>query len=230
TASAKIQLAHAYRNLKRFDEAEQQARQAQDTARGTQARPLEAEALYALGEVLRGAGRYQDALSSFSNGDALNNSADPDLVWRFAFGRGQSLEALNQNEEALTEYQKALKTIEAVRNELREERFRAGYIEDKYQVYVALVQLLLKLGRPDDAFIAAEKLRARSYLDLLRRGPAPIRNDAQRKKEPTLQRRMRELQKGIESEAAKPVPDQERQKLDLFSKELASAEGEYENF
>jgi len=229
-SSARIQVAHAYRNLKRFDEAEQQARQAAETARAIQARPLEAEALYAQAEVLRATDRYQDALSAFSNGEAINNAANPDLVWRFAFGRGQSLEALNQNEEALTEYQKALQTIESVRNELREERFRAGYIEDKYQVYVALVQLLLKLGRADDAFIAAEKLRARSYLDLLRRGPAPIRNEAQRKRETTLQSRIRELQKGIENESAKPVPDQKRQKLELFSKELASAESEYENF
>ena len=229
-SSARIQLAHAYRNLKRFDEAEQQARQARETAQTIQARPLEAEALYAQGQVLRTTNRYQDALSTFSNGEAINNAANPDLVWRFAFGRGQSLEALNRNEEALAEYQKALQTIESVRNELREERFRAGYIEDKYQVYVALVQLLLKLGRADDAFIAAEKLRARSYLDLLRRGPAPIRNEAQRKRETTLQSRIRELQKGIENESAKPVPDQKRQKLELFSKELASAESEYENF
>jgi CHAT domain-containing protein len=230
-ASAKVQLAHAYRNLKRFDEAEQQARQARETARATQARPLEAEALYALTEVLRNAGRYQDALTSFTENDEIvRSTANPELVWRFAFGLGQSLEATNRNEEALTAYQKAIQTIEAVRNELREERFRAGYIEDKYQVYVALVQLLLKLGRPDEAFVAAERLRARSYLELIRRGPAPIRNDAQRKKETTLQSRIRELQKGIEEESTKPLRDQKRQKLELFSRELAAAEQEYENF
>jgi CHAT domain-containing protein/Tfp pilus assembly protein PilF len=230
-AVAKIQLAHAYRNLKRFDEAEQQARQARDTARTTQARPLEAEALYSLAEALRTAGRNKDALSSFSEGDAIvRGTANPELIWRFAFGRGQSLEALNRNEEALPPYQKAIQTIESVRNELREERFRAGYIEDKYQVYVTLVQLLLKLERPEEAFVVAERLRARSYLDLLRRGPAPIRNETQRKKESTLQSRIRELQKGLENESAKPQPDQKRQKLELFSKELAAAEQEYENF
>ena len=230
-ASAKVQLAHTYRNLKRFDEAEQQARQAKDIAKATQARPLEAEALYALAETLRSAGRYQDALNSFTEGDEIvRSTANPDLAWRFSFGLGQSLEATNRNEEAVTAYQKAIQTIEAVRNELREERFRAGYIEDKYQVYVALVQLLLKLGRPDEAFVAAERLRARSYLDLIRRGPAPIRNEAQRKKETTLQSRIRELQKGIEDESTKPIRDQKRQALELFSKELTAAEQEYANF
>ena len=231
TATAKIQLCHAYRSLKRFPDAEKQAREARETARAIQARPLEGEALYALAEVLRGAGRHQDALSSFLEGEEIvNNAADPDLIWRFAFGRGQSLETLNRNEEALAAYQKALQTIESVRSALREERFRAGYIEDKYQVYVALVQLLIKLGRPDEAFLASERLRARSYLDLLRRGPAPIRNESQRKKETTLQSRIRDLQRGIENESTKPLPDQKRQKLELFSKELAAAEQEYENF
>ena len=230
-AAAKVQLAHVYRNLKRFDEAEQQARQAKDIARATQARPLEAEALYALAETLRNAGRYQDALNSFTEGEEIvRSTANPDLSWRFSFGVGQSLEAANRNEEAVTAYQKAIQTIEAVRNELREERFRAGYIEDKYQVYVALVQLLLKLGRPDEAFVAAERLRARSYLDLIRRGPAPIRNEAQRKKETTLQSRIRDLQKGIEEESAKPPREQKRQALDLFSRELAATEQEYETF
>ena len=230
-ATAKAQLAHTYRNLKRYEQALQQAREAREAARATQARPLEAEALYSLAEVLRAMGRNQDALSSFSEGDEIvSSTANPELTWRFAFGRGQSLEALGRNEDALSAYQKTIQTIESVRNEVREERFRAGYIEDKYQVYVTLVQLLLKLGRADEAFVAAERLRARSYLDLLRRGPAPIRSDAQRKRETTLQSRIRELQKGIEAESIKPIPEQKRQKLDLFSKELMSAEQDYENF
>jgi hypothetical protein len=65
-----------------------------------------------------------------------------------------------------------------VRSELREERFRAGYIEDKYQVYVALVELFLKLNRVSEAFSFAERLRARSYLELLDRGQPPIRSEA----------------------------------------------------
>jgi CHAT domain-containing protein len=117
-----------------------------------------------------------------------------------------------------------------VRSGLREERFRAGYLEDKYQVYVALVQLLLKLGHADEAFVLAEKLRARSYLDMLSRGRPPIRNEAQRQTETALQNRVRELQRQLEAESSKPKPDQKRQALDLFSKELGDAERNYENF
>ena len=230
-AAAQIQIAHTYRSLRKFDEAEQQSRQAREIAKANQAKPLEAESLYALAEALRARGSSQEAFNAFTEGAAIAAEiANPELSWRFDFGRGQSLEALNRGEEALTAYQNAVKTIETVRSELREERFRAGYIEDKYQVYVALVQLLLRLGRAEEAFVAAEKLRARSYLDMLSRGAPPIRNQTQREKETTLRSRIRELQKKLEEENAKAAPEKRRQAVDVYSKELGLAESEYENF
>src|SRR6185436_8445640 len=154
--------------------------------------------------------------------------ANPELSWRFDFGRGQTLQSLNRNEEALGAYQSAVKTIELVRSELREERFRSGYIEDKYQVYVALVELLLKLKRVDQAFSVAERLRARSYLELLDRGQPPSRSEAQRQTEATFRSRIRQLQGQIEEESSKPRPEQKRQAFELFSKELAEAEHNYQ--
>ena len=230
-AAARIQMAHTNRSLRKFDEAEQQARQAREVAKANQAKPLEAEALYALAEVFRARGNSQDALNAFTEGAALAAEiANPELSWRFDFGRGQSLESLDRNNDALAAYQNAVKTIETVRSELREERFRAGYIEDKYQVYVALVQLLLKLGRAEEAFVAAEKLRARSYLEMLSRGEPPIRNQTQREQEATLRSRIRELQKKLEEENSKPGPEKRRQAVDVYSKELGIAENDYENF
>ena len=230
-AIARVQLAHTYRSLKNFDDAEQQARQAREIAATTQATPIEAEAVYALAEIFRARGSSQDALNTFSEGAAIAKEiANPELSWRFEFGRGQSLENLNRNDEALTAFQSAVKTIETVRGELREERFRAGYIEDKYQVYVALVQLLLKLGRVEEAFVASERLRARNYLELLNRGQPPIRNQSQKEKEITLRSRIRDLQKKLEEETSKPGPDQKRTAVELYSKELSAAESEYENF
>lgn len=231
TASALIQLALTHRDLKHLDEAAQEAKQAREIAQATQARPLEVQALYAQGEIAHARNRNEEALNYYSSGeDIARETGDPELTWRLDFGRGQSLEALNRNEEALTAYQNAVKTIELVRSGLREERFRAGYLEDKYQVYVALVELLLKLGHADQAFVFAEKLRARSYLDMLNRGQPPIRNPTQRQTESALQNRIRELQRKLEEENAKPSPDQKRQALELFSKELGDAEHEYENF
>jgi CHAT domain-containing protein/Tfp pilus assembly protein PilF len=231
SASALIQLALTHRDLKRLEEGAQESQQAREIAQATQSRPLEVEALYAQGEVARARGRDEEAIKYYSLGeDIVRETGDPELTWRLSFGRGQSLLVLGRDNEALAAYQNAVKTIELVRSGLREERFRAGYLEDKYQVYVALVQLLLKLGRADEAFVFAEKLRARSYLDMLNRGQPPIRNGVQRQTETSLQNRIRELQDQLEAETAKPKPDQKRQALDLFSKELSDAERDYENF
>lgn len=231
TASALIQLALTHRDLKQTEAAAQEAKQAREIAQATQARPLEAGALYAAGEIARARDRNEEALNFYSAGEEIvRATGDPELTWRLAFARGQSLEMLKRDEEALAAYQNAVKTIELVRHSLREERFRAGYLEDKYQVYVALVELLLKSGRADEAFVFAEKLRARSYLDMLNRGQPPIRNPQQRETESSLQNRIRELQRKLEEENAKPSPDQRRQALDLFSQELAEAERNYETF
>jgi CHAT domain-containing protein/Flp pilus assembly protein TadD len=230
-ASARIQLALTLRSLNRLEEAAKESQVAVEIARTTQARVLETEALYAQAEIARSAVRHDEALKLFTSAKDLAVAIrNPELSWRIDFGRGQSLEALNRDEDAHTAYQEAIKTIEQVRGELSEERFRAGYIEDKYQVYVALVQLLLKMGKPDEAFVVSEKLRARSYLDLLNRGEPPLRNESQRQKEIELRNRLRDLQHQVDEESGKPQTERKGDAFDLYSKELSSAERDYENF
>jgi CHAT domain-containing protein/Tfp pilus assembly protein PilF len=229
--SARIQLALTLRSLDRLEDAAKEAEQASEIARATQARLLEAEALYAQGDVARAGNQPQSALKYFAAGKEIATTTNnPELSWRLDFGRGQAYEGLKQNTEALTAYYDAVKVIEQVRGELSQARFRAGYIEDKYEVYVALVRLLLTMGKTDEAFLFSEKLRARSYLDLFGNNQAPVRSEAQRRTETGLRNRIRELQRRLEAEAAKPSPERRGDAFDLFSKELAEAEGEYANF
>lgn len=230
-ASAHAQLALTLQSLGQLADATKEARQALEIARSTQARPLESQVLNTLGQIAHAAGHYDEALSHFDAGrEIVASSGNPEISWRLDFGRGQTLRKLNRDEDALSAYKSAVKTIELVRNELREERFRAGYIEDKYQVYVALVELLLKLKRVDQAFSFAERLRARGYLELLDRGRPPIRSDVQRQVEATLRSRIRQLQQRIEVESARPGPEQKRQAFELFSQELTEAESDYQVF
>ena len=230
-AGARIQLALTLRSLNQFEQAAKEAQQALEVAQAAEAKLLEADALYAAGDIARARNQPDAALKSFSAGKQISVAANnPEMNWRFDFGRGQALETLQQNDQALAAYRAAAATIEQVRGELSEERFRAGYLEDKYQVYVALVRLMLKLGKPDEAFVYSEKLRARSYLDLVNRGHQAIRSDAQRERETILRNRIRDLQRKIEEETGKPSPERRGDAFDLFSKELADAEHEYETF
>jgi len=229
-SSARIQLAFAYRDLDKLEDAAREADTAVEIAREAQARPLEARAEYARGELKRKQGHADYALGHFAAGERILQSApDPELGWRIAFGRGQALQAEQKDEEALTALKRAVEIIEDLRNQLQEERYRSGYLEDKYQVYVTLVQLLLKLGRLEEAFTYSEKLRARSFLDLLSRGRLPIRNETQQQAEIALREKIRGLRREIGEETAKSAPQKKRQALEYLSAELVLAEHAYQN-
>ncbi len=229
-ASSLVQLALNQRDQGRMEEALRDAEKALEIARGVGARLLEAQALFTLGEVERAQGRWEDALQHYASGEEIVAPVgEPELGWRLAYGRGQALEALERNQVAIAAYRQAVSVIESVRSQLRQERFRAGYIEDKHQVYVALVRLLLKVGQDDQAFLFAEKLRARSYLDLLNRSLPPVGDVDLRRAEVELRERIRQLQRAIEQEGDRPQSQQRKQALDLFSSELAGAERAYQN-
>ena len=216
------------RDQGRLDEAFAEAGRAIEEARAIEARPIEAEALFARAEVARTRRQNDDALRDDAAAAEIAKAlADPELEWRVAYGQGQALEALGRNDEAAASYRRAVALIEDVRSQLRDERFRASYLEDKYQVYVSLVQLLLKLGRTQEAFTYAEKLRARQYLEWMNRGLPPVRDEARRQAELALRERVRQLQRAIDQEHVRPEGER-RQALDLFSAELVDAERDYQ--
>jgi CHAT domain-containing protein/Tfp pilus assembly protein PilF len=224
-AASLTALSFALRDGGKPEAALPRAQEALEIARSTGATLAQAQALLALGELERRNNDAQKSLDQFSAGlDIALTSADTDLEWQLAFGKGQALESLERNDEALAEYQQAVGVIEGVRAQLREERFQAGYIEDKYQVYVALVHLLLKMGKIGQAFQYSEKLRARSYLDLLDRYQAPASSQI----EAELRARIRRLQRAIELEETTPPPERRGEKLSAFSSDLSAAEREYQ--
>lgn len=220
-----VQLALTLRDQGRIKEAVPSAQQALEIARSTGAQLGEAQALHALGELARRGGEPAKALEDYAEGEKIARAAgDTELGWQLAYGSGQALEDLGRNDEAVAAYRQAVGIIEGVRNQLREGRFQAGYIEDKFQVYVALVHLLLKMGKAGQAFVYSEKLRAQSYLNLLNHNQFSAANP----KETALRAQIRELQEAVERESQKPQSEQRRGKVRTFSARLAEAEHQYQ--
>jgi CHAT domain-containing protein len=216
--------------LGQTEKALEEAAEGLEISQSIGARMLEAQAQYAAGQVRDTKREIDAALRHYASGaEILGPLGDPELSWRLAYGEAQALESLGRREEAVSAYRRAVTVIEGVRSQLRQERFRAGYIDDKYQVYVDLVRLLLEMGRVEDAFLFSEKLRARSYVDLLNRGQPPVRSTAQRQREQELRGRIRQLQSAIQHESGRSPPERRQEALTLFSKELAEAERSYQN-
>ena len=224
-AASLTALSFALRDEGKPDAALPKVQEALEIAHATGATLAEAKALLALGELARRSNDAKKSFENFSAGlDLALTAGDTDLEWQLAYGKGQALESLERNEDALVAYKQSVGVIEGVRAQLHEERFQAGYLEDKYQVYVALVRLLLKMGKTGQAFQYSEKLRARSYLDMLDRYHAPAWNPT----ESELRARIRRLQRAVELEEITPPPERRGGKLSAFSSDLSAAEREYQ--
>lgn len=230
-ATSQVRLAIARREQGELDGAARAATEAIATSREIGASLLESRALWAGGEVDLALSRPAEALARFRAGTPPAEEVDdPDLLWRLDYGRARALLQLGRREEAVDALERAVQRIEGVRARLRKERFRAGYLEDKYQVYVDLVRLLLELGRTEEAFVTAERLRARSFLGLLNRGQPPAIEETQRRREIELRERVRRLQDALEEETGGSADWRREPAVALYSRELEDAEREYQEF
>lgn len=230
SAQALIELALEHDREGKLGMAQAEAKAALAAAQGSAIPPREAWAHYSLAETQRSGHHFEAALREYSAAEEIEKVVrDPDLDWQIAYGRGQSLEGLGRRQEALAGYKQAVSIIEDVHGQLAEKRFRAGYIEDKYQVYVALVELLLKLQQTGEAFVYSERLRAQSFLDQLNRGMPGPQDPVQRQAEMELRERIRQLRRLINAEWVQPANQRRGQALDTFSKDLAAAERAYQD-
>ena len=214
---------------RQFDAALQNAEEASDLAKHGGNQPAVALSEFVLAEVRRSQGQSQTALEQYSTAKSLQEQLrDPELGWRILYGRGQALAAQDKTEEAIAAYKEAIQIIEDTRSEIADERYRAGYIEDRYQVYVSLVELLLKLHKPGDAFFYSEKLRARAYFDRLGVGEPQVSDPGVQQRIRELGEQIRTLHRALEKEYAIPQKERREEALQLYSAELTQAEREYE--
>jgi len=228
---ALLRLAQVHRDQQLFEQARQEAEEALEVARETGARTTESMAIYALAELDREQADVKSALLHYGEAAKLSSAVgDPDLQWQIEYGRALALVRDGQKEAAVAALQNAIGHIESVRNRLREKRFRAGYIQDKHQVYIELVRLQLDLGQKNDAFLSAERLRAWSYNEQSGHQELPGMTQEQLFRETELREQIRQLQRMIEEENSQLRPERRQMAINTFSMELLAAETEYQSF
>jgi CHAT domain-containing protein/tetratricopeptide (TPR) repeat protein len=230
-ASALLRLATTHMALEQFDDARQEIENALGIARETGARSVEAESLYMRAELTRLSGNPVVALNQYGEAEVLSAEvADPDLDWQIKYGRALALVQTDQKSAAVKALVSAVGTIENVRNRLREKRYRAGYIQDKHQVYIELVRLQLELGRTFEAFSTAERLRNWSFNGKTSVQELPGSGDVQHMAEVELRERIQQLQRNLEEEQSQSMPNRRQLAIDTFSRELLLAEQDYQAF
>lgn len=228
-AESLLRLSLVHRESGHSGVAANEARKALSIADTTGAAAIGAHAWYALGETARLEGKVASALEAYSR--SLASAAgdnDPELLWQVHYGSARSHLLADRKQAAVDELKSAIQVIESVRARLREKRFKAGYVQDKYQVYIDLVRLQLELGQTHQALSSAERLRARSFLNQLETGNQAIGNQPSGQAVFALRERIRQLQSVLEKENELPVPERRQRAMDSFSRELIEAEREYQ--
>ena len=216
-------VSNVQQDLHHLEAALRSATEAVETAHRVGMRLLEAEALDASARVKLQLAQAEGALTDLQVArEILARSEDVAMLWSVEFHRGRALERLGHNENALHAYYAAIDSIESVRNQIGQQRHRTGYLQDKQQVYVALVRLLLKLRQSDEAFKVSEQLREYSYQDLRNRSipvdPNPARAE--------IRDRLAHLQELYRNESDQPARQRRDAAIEVLSKELAQVQQE----
>jgi CHAT domain-containing protein/Tfp pilus assembly protein PilF len=226
-----LRLARVNRSQRQFTPASTHTDQALDIARGIGAAGLEAEALYSRAELARVRNRLDDALKHYEAAQRADaRIGDPDLLWQIHFGRARAQEANGDVDAAIASLEAAVSLIEGVRGRLQEPRFRSGYVEDKFEVYLELMRLQLEQGRTAEAFSTAERLRSRSFVEQLGgRATVPL-SAGDRRTEAEFRERIRRLQDSLVDTSEDGTPAYPERAMNRFSQELLRVEHEYQAF
>jgi CHAT domain-containing protein/Tfp pilus assembly protein PilF len=91
----------------------------------------------------------------------------PEVVWRAYAGIAAAEQSAGRADKAVPMYRSAIDAVENVRARLLVAEEKAGFLEDKIDVYQRFIKLLVGLGRKVEAFHYAERSKARSFLDLI---------------------------------------------------------------
>ncbi|MBC8179792.1 CHAT domain-containing protein, partial [candidate division KSB1 bacterium] len=106
------------------------------------------------------------AAKAYEQGLAITEGLfDPELRWGLYFGQGRLNELIGDPERAYYSYRAAIKDIESIRSKATIEEFKSGIMHNHFEVYEAIVSVLVQLGRAEEAFEYSERARARSLLD-----------------------------------------------------------------
>lgn len=133
------------------------------TVKAAQARLLLAECYYDLQQIEQARSLYE-AVIKIPNELRLST-----LIYRAYYGLGRVAEVQGQPNRAFDFYQAAIKEIEAIRQNLQVDEFKASFLDNKLALYQAAVRLGVETRQLFKAFDYVEQAKSSTLSDLLAR-------------------------------------------------------------
>ena len=195
---------------------------------------IEAKVYCGLGYLLEKLEDYAGAEEFFQKAISVGQGIGySQRSWMAFVGLASVREKQGKPLEALKLYKESLAAIEGLRSQIQLEEHRAGFLSDKIEVYISLVDLLYELyqkeptgGFGKESYHIAERAKARALLDSLQEGKAYLSGQLSmelREEENELLRKI----SAIQTELVKPQISES--KRDHYLEELEKLEGEYLN-
>jgi len=161
-------LGQFYLSANKLPDALDQCEKAVECLRKSRAwRPL-AQNYFHLGQAQRRSDMKEEARKSYELSIKLARSIGrPETLWRAYSQLGHLADQQSERQKAFKYYADAITIIEEMRGELTDPGEKALFMENKFQVYEWMIQLLHRLKRDEEAFSYLERAKARTMLDML---------------------------------------------------------------
>jgi CHAT domain-containing protein/Tfp pilus assembly protein PilF len=212
-----IGIAEAYEQLGKTDSAAVCYRQAYEIFRAIQSDGDMGYTLVRLGGLFFKQQKYDVAHKYYE--DALNlgrKSKDKQIIWEALAGLGAADEKLGDVSEAIQNYQNAIKIYDEIRQSLNVEMLALGFLDDKYQVYPSLINLLAESNQTEKAFYFAELYKSKNLLQVISKGQVLLSEllpDSVKFELAALRDKIAGLREAYATELEKPKSEQDNKKI-----------------
>lgn len=164
-------MAEIYQKRKNYHQAREYLNEALKLAIEIEDKPQQGFILRNLGTLNQNLGADSEALNYLHQALEIGiETKDVQIIWEAQAGLGSCYEKQGKSQEAITHYINAIAVYDSVRNSLDIESLRNNFLEDKYEAYPSIIQLLAESGKFSDAFTYAEQYKAKTILDILSQG------------------------------------------------------------
>jgi len=158
-------LGYLHNRLKEYAKAKNYYKKALRICRQLEIPQGEATCLSGLGNVYFNLSEYKKAQKLYEKAFLIQKKIGDNhgILWSY-YLMGATLEEQNELIKAEEHYKRSIQRMEQVWNRIKFENQKVGYFASKVQIYYALVDLLFKQKKEEDAFQYAERSKARSFL------------------------------------------------------------------
>ena len=226
--------AKVLRRLERAGEAGEILRPLLDRARAGRLMAAVADIQTELGILAIEAGDRRAALAAFGEAIAIaRDSGSPGMLWDPLLNLARSQRETGESEAALASFREVLGSLETVRASLSDEKQGASFQAKHGQVYRELVDLLLELGREEEAWSVIGLMKSDELRDLAKRTrKAGLQGDELELMEAAEQLISREtrLGKQLAEEQAKPATERRDEFIDELKDEIKIIQKEFREF